>query len=331
MYTFKRKIFGTTGNLKYIPLASLGVSTTALGVSLQRNKQAERLGKQQQELTKKQLDAMNKLNNTLGVVNDSFQHFRPVQQQVVQQPQQQKKKGFFRRLFSVEAGGYKGNKRNLQSASITKAAALSGAAGGGIGAVAGAGFGAVAGAATGAALGAFSAWMWNIADKSSFNSGVSRNANSYNLVQVIENHYNRGDETIETSTTTSTTLSDGTVISTTNKNGSTRPGMTPKGVVYDIDENPNKYVISLLYRGNVLVMYINNPSRQELTSLNQVLDKYCYTYKNADYSSEQIRKNTYCVEVFVVEGAEENIAMSLITSGFKLNIITGNRFRVGKI
>lgn len=322
MVKFKYKYFGKIDPKLAIAGAGLGVSSLSLGVSLQRNKQADKIGRQQRELTRQQLEAMNKLNETLGIVNDSFQHYNHTPVKVKEEP---KKKGFFRKFFSIESGSYKGGKRDLIKASIPKAALAGGTAGAVIGGISSGGVGAAVGGLAGGGLGAITAWMINVADESSFNSGASRDANSYNLIQAIESSYATPEES-KTETETETTNRGSVGYSRT----TTTNGMSPKGVLYDIDGNPNKYVISLLYRGNVMVMYINNPTRQELSILNKCLDNYCYRYKNADYSSEQIRKNTYCVEIFIVSNSEAEIATSLIESGFKLNIITGNRLGIGK-
>lgn len=303
MAKFKCKYFGKFDSRIALGAASLGISTLSLGTNMQRNRQADKIGRQQRELTRQQLEAMNKLNDTLGVVNNSFKNYKPGPI-TVEERKPKRKRGFFRKFFSIESGSYKGGKRDLIKASIPKAAL----AGGG--------------------LGAITAWMINVADESSFNSGASRDANSYNLIQAIESSYSTPEESeTTTSSTNSSRRTDG---SYSHSRTTTTNGMSPKGVLYDIDGNPNKYVISLMYRGNVMVMYINNPTRQELSILNKCLDNYCYKYKNADYSSEQIRKNTYCVEIFIVSNSEAEIATSLIESGFKLNIITGNRLGIGK-
>ena len=329
MAEFKRKIYAAAGGAAkgvatgtILGIASLGVSTASLASNLARNQQIAAQSKAQEKASKKQLEAMDRLTNTLGDVDKSMKNFKIPAQSVSNNnnkvDNKKKPKSFFRKFFSIESGSYKGLKRVPSAVSEVKAAKALGTVGGVIGGSVGSGLGVVAGASTGAAFGAFSAWMYNRAEKSLFNSGLSRNANSYNLIQVIENKYSN-PETKAVSTTPGVVN-----ISTKKLEGE------PKGTIYEVDSNPNKFVISLLYRNNVLLMYINNPSRQELGILNEKLDEYCFTFKNADYSSEQLRKNTYCVEVFVVSGAEENLLTSLIDSGFKLNIITGDKFGIDK-
>lgn len=331
MTKFKEKNFGNynigknfVGNLIKDPTkaAALGLSGTALAVSMHRNRQLERQGREQKKLGQQQLKAMQELTRTLGTVNTSMQNFKMPPPSQYYQQKQPEKKGFFRRFFSIQEGSYKGGKRKPVKSSVLKGATIGAGAGAVGGAILGAGAGATIGAISGAGAGALFVWLSNVADESLFNSGCSRNANSYNLIQVIEAAYSNDDPDSEEISLTDKESGISTR-STFNKKA-----ISPKGLVYDIDGDPRKYIISALYKGNTLVMYLNDPDTQEMRKLNEVLDNYCYKFKNADYSSEQVKKNIYIVELFVVEGAEEDIIMSLINSGFKINILTGNRFGI---
>ena len=98
--------------------------------------------------------------------------------------------------------------------------------------------------------------------------------------------------------------------------------MSGEGTLYVVNDDPEKHTISAYYSANVLVLYINNPKSRELNYLNTILDKYCYNYKNADYTATKVKNNVYEVEVAVVEGTEADICLDLSAGGFIINIIT---------
>ena len=250
---------------------------------------------------------------------------------------------FRQKDFSIQEGGYKGGKRELNKASYPKRIGF--LAGGGAVAGAAVGFkkaaeigvstaakggliGAGLGLAAGAAIGAFSAWMHNKCDESAFNSGLSNGANSHTLISILEDNYLNTNPDCEEINVTKTVTDDATGATTTIGRKTVKNndnGVVAKGIVYNVDGDPNKYVISAYYSANVLVLYINRPKNHELSFLNKILDNYCNRYKNADYTATQIRNGVYEVEVAVVSGTETYLCEQLVDSGFCLNIITGNK------
>ena len=77
-------------------------------------------------------------------------------------------------------------------------------------------------------------------------------------------------------------------------------------------------------------MYINNANSREIQIINQALDEYCRHFRNADYISESIGKNSWLVNIKLIEGYESWVGLELIQHGLKLNIITGQRFGIKK-
>ena len=308
-----------------IAVASLGIAGTNLAVNARRHKEAS-------EYQEKQLNAMNKLTKALGKVDDT------ISQQSQNIKKDESKKPFFQfKKFSIEEGGYKGGKRTPGKGNYLVGAGVGAATGSIFGGLVGhadgkAGKFAAIGGIIGAGVGALSTWLNNIADKSLFNSGFADNSNSYNLIQEIEDLYapKEPDENEEETTVTETDSWGRTITRKKRVQFNKKKVVSPKGVIYDVDSDPKKYPLSVLFRGHVLMMYVNNPSRQELGLLNRVLDAYCFAYKKADYAAEQINNNVYVVELYVIENTLGNIAKSLIDVGFKLNILTGNKFGVGK-
>lgn len=247
---------------------------------------------------------------------------------------------FRQKDFSIQEGGYKGSRRELNKASYSKRMGILGGIGAGVGMMAVAEgtkgsalnrglAGAGVGLAAGAAIGAFTAWMHNKCDESAFNTGLSNGANSYTLIQYLEELYantNPDNEELNISRT-NVDLTTGSMVTVAKKTTrSNTSGVVAKGILYSVDDDPNKHVISMYYSANTLVLYVNKPRNNELSFLNKILDDYCFKYKNADYTATQIRNNVYEIEVAVVDGTEGDICEKLIDSGFCLNIVTGNRF-----
>lgn len=286
------------------------------------------------------------LLKTLGELNDNLKKKKLISQTTVNntyytgEPKEQQAKqrrkflGLFsdsensQRQYSIESGSYKGGKRTPGQGNILVGTGLGAAGGALFGGIKGGSKGAGLGAIVGAGFGAFYTWMMNIADKSTFNLGVSTNANSYKLVQDIEETYAPAPKDGET--TVSRTELDMTGSTTVTKKVPAKVHVQPKGLVYDIDGDPMKYPVSVLYSGNVLVLFVNAVARNQMSVLNQILDKYCHSYKNADYTSTLISKDIYIVELCVVSGAECEVIHKIIDSGMKVNIITGQKFGVKK-
>lgn len=324
-----------------LSVASLSVAGAGYRMNSQNIKDNK---KAREEAHKAALEAgkTNKeLLRTLGELNENLKKKKLISQTTVNnsyyttpQPQQQQKRKFLglfsegsQRQYSIESGSYKGGKRTPGQGSIA-VGAVGGAAAGAI--VVGLSGNTVAsttlGALFGGGFGAFTTWMANIADKSIFNAGLSEKANSYQLVQEIEGLYAPRVEDSES--TVSRTEVDKTGSTTVTKKIPAKVHIQPKGLVYEIDGDPKKYSVSVLYSGNVLVLFINNVARNQMSVLNRILDKYCHSYKNADYTSTLIGKDIYVVELCVVNGTESEVVKKIIDAGIKVNIVTGQKFGV---
>jgi len=103
-------------------------------------------------------------------------------------------------------------------------------------------------------------------------------------------------------------------------------------VPFCVDGKPDSFTVNLTLRFGVLVMYINNPIRQELQIINQALDSYCHYFQNADYNAKTLCKNQYVVELQVVGGNDISFLYSLVDKvigpllwgGIRVNFVTGN-------
>jgi hypothetical protein len=235
--------------------------------------------------------------------------------------------------FSIEDGGYSGNKRTVASGGIGKAAAI----GGGLSALVGGlatrniggalGFGAI-----GAGVSALFKYLSNVADESSFNKSLSSSCNSYKIIEAIEDEFNVNEldpEEDEVTTSSTETDENGRAVTVTRRRmHKKKQTLSPKDLMYSVDGDPNKHVISMLLQGNVLAVYINDPNSRELSMLNNILDNYCYQYRNADYSSHLAGKNKYVVDIKIIDGTESVVPLTLIKSGFKLNVLTGGKLGI---
>jgi len=79
--------------------------------------------------------------------------------------------------------------------------------------------------------------------------------------------------------------------------------------------------LSLYYGGNVIVFYLNNSDI--IDKMNIILDNYCKTYKQADYSSTSINTygNLFLVELNIIENTEKHLIYSFLRNNLKVNII----------
>lgn len=240
---------------------------------------------------------------------------------------------FVLKRFSIEDGGYSGNKRKTASGGYGSAMLI----GGGLGAVAGglsapvpvAGGAALIGGVVGAGLGAWFNWLSNVADESEFNTDITTSCNSHKIIQAIEDYYSPDDpDEDERTVSSSTTLSDGRVVTSTRRvMNKKKEVISPSGLLYEIDKDPKKFVISMMLQGSVLVLYLNDLTKRELSIVNNILDSYCYNYRNADYSSQRCGKNSYVVDIKMLHDAEGAIPISLMKNGFKINILTSRSSR----
>ena len=348
MKNFKQKDFSKTKSaLKFIkdhPV--LPISAASLGVGVANYATNTKRTRDNEKYQKAQLEAISNMNNSLIENNRSLRevsaalgensgYLRQQSNRLIKEPEKPKRKRF--RLFSIQDGGYRGRKITPEKSNV--------GIGAGIGAVIGSGFGLLGaqsnpaasgstsvavGALLGAGIGALFTWMSNIARESIFNSGLSRFANSYALIKALENYFTPKTENSEEEVVTETETVGNKTISRSKKTV-TSPRIStvnPVGTLFSVDSDPKKYICNVLLRGNVLVILVNNPNSNELRIMNAVLDKYCSKYKNADYTSRKLDKNSYLVEVKVVQGAEAEVVLGFINNGIKVNILTGDRFGI---
>lgn len=238
------------------------------------------------------------------------------------------------RLFSLDSGSYTGTKREIKLgkgiAQATVTGGLVGAALGGLGTMSKKG--AALGGLIGAGLNAVTKWLSNIAEKSIFNSQTSKRYNSYSFLRQLDSIYTSPTEDSESTTTNTETNTDETTGKVSSKTVTVKTNIRPKrqaeGLVYVVDGDPKKYVINILFSGFSAALYINSANPREINIINEVLDKYCNYFKNADYTSENIGKGTYFVDLKLIEDYEYWVPLDFIKHGFKLNIITGQRFGI---
>lgn len=234
------------------------------------------------------------------------------------------------RLFSLESGSYDGSRRTPRGSGdgILGGAILGGligAAWGGIGTSSKKG--ALIGGLAGAGLGAVTTWLSNISDQSSFNSGVNDKYNSWDFLDSLDSYFN--EDTQDSEVTTSSTETNGNSSRTVTKKSIVRPKRDAEGIRYDIDGDPRKHVVNILFSGSA-ALYINKPTPKEISIIDKVLDDYCRLFKKADYLSEKVGKDSYFVDLKLIEGYENWVGIELIERGIKLNVITGQRFGIKK-
>ena len=240
------------------------------------------------------------------------------------------------RLFSLESGSYSGSKRTPRTSG--QGVGTSAIVGGLIGAAFGGLVGeqdrssaALTGGLIGAGLGAVTTWLGNIADQSIFNSGVNSRYNSYDFIDGVDLFYHprTEDSEITTSETESTEVNGRTSSRTVTRKSTVRPKRESEGIRYDIDGDPKKHVVNILFSGSA-ALYINKANPREIQIINNTLDNYCRYFRNADYIAESIGKNSWFVNIKLIDGDESWVGLDLIQHGIKLNIITGQRFGIGK-
>lgn len=351
MIRFKQRFFSKKGILKktvdYVkdhPI--LPISAASLGIGVANYKTNTKRQKEGVEQHKEQLKALNSLNNNITKNNEALAKLdlilkenNKVLEKTSKTSTPEKRSRsiltiFKRKNYSIESGGFKGRKVEPSPSSVSKGALV----GGSIGALAGTvvghssstgdtGIFALIGAGFGAGIGAFVTWMSNVANKSIFNSGLSNRANSYTLCNYLDKYY-REPEVSEEEIESSNKQLGNKQITTIRKISKSNTSINPVGTLYNIDSDPNKYVVNILLRGNVMVMLINKPTTFELKKLNIVLDNYCSSYKLADYTSEKLGKDMYLVEINIVNNTEGTFIVNLINSGIKVNILTTDRFGI---
>lgn len=351
MIKFKQKDFSKklSSAVKYVkdhpilPLsaASLGVGIANYRTNTKRQKEGVEQHKAQLVALKSLNESVNKNSEALSNVNRAL--LENTSTLVIKnetkgnQPNQKKiknsliKRIFKRKEYSIQDGGFKGRKIEPVPTSVGLGAGIGAGIGGAIGlGVIKTGSGAAVGAILGAGIGALATWLSNVAEKSIFNSGLTRGANSYTLIKYLERYYSpQEDEVVETSTS-KTDVVGGTSITQTRKTISSprKSSVNPIGTLFNVDSDPKKCVVNILLRGNVMVLLMNKPTSMELMKANSVLDSYCRSYKMADYKSEKIDSNMYLVEINIVQSTEGSLVIGLIQSGLKVNILTTDRFGI---
>ncbi len=241
------------------------------------------------------------------------------------------------RLFSLESGSYSGSKRTPRSSGqgVGTSAIVGGLIGAAFGRLTSTGSEHVesmlTGGLIGAGLGAVTTWLSNITDQSVFESKVNDRYNSYDFIDEIDLFYHPREENSEvtTSDTETTTVNGRTSSRTVTKKAVVRPKRESEGIRYDIDGDPKKHVVNILFSGSA-ALYINKANTREVQIINQVLDDYCRYFKNANYISESVGKNSWFVNIKLIGGYEDWVGLELIQRGIKLNIITGQRFGIYK-
>ena len=354
MKNFRQKQFSKSKvlkkSLKYVkdhPI--LPVSTASLAVGLANYKTNTKRQKESVTQHNEQIKALKSLNENiiknseaLGNVHTALKEHK-INLNAPQKSEDSPKihRGslliFRKKNFSIQDGGFKGNKTEPKPSKVYKGA-LTGAAVGttvggflrasGSGKISNAGSILVGAGILGAGLGALTVWLNNIAEKSVFNRGLARKANSYTLCKALENYYIEPEEVEEEIMTHD--FGDGMKVTNTTKTKRSS-SIDPKGTLFNMDADPKKHVVNLLLRGNVMVMLLNKPTQTELKKLNILLDNYCKSYRLADYTSEKLGKDMYLVEISIVNNTEGSLVINLIEAGFKVNILTTDRFGIKNI
>ncbi len=83
--------------------------------------------------------------------------------------------------------------------------------------------------------------------------------------------------------------------------------------------------LSLYQSGDILIITFRYLDCSNINKLNQVLESYCRTFKNTDYSSELSVSGTPTysfVEVWIAENSLEYLVKRLISCGFSINVIS---------
>lgn len=317
----------------------LPLSAASLGVGIANYKTNTKRQRESIQQHKEQLEALTRLSKNISKNSESLNELNKNLEK--ESGDDIKRRSIFGKLlnkdFSIQDGGFKGRKLLPEKSSVGTGAVVGGALGAGVGAFLGheqkeSGSFALVGGLFGAGIGALAVWLNNIANESYFNLGLSTRANSYTLIKGLERIYIPEEDEVEESTETTTYDKDvfgRRVKSTTKVTKSPRKSsVSPIGTLFSVDSDPKRCTINLLLRGNVLVMLVTKPSNLELTKINNVLDKYCRKFKMADYSSKTIEKNTYLVEVNIVQNQEAYLVSDLINSGLKVNILTTDKFGI---
>lgn len=352
MTVFKQKDFSKIKSIgKYIknhpilPLsaASLGVGLANYTTNTKRRKEGLEQHKEQVRVLKELSSNITKNSEALREVNSALKKNNLktdprgeiyLNQRGIQRIKKIRFPLFKEKDYSIQEGGFKGQKISPKKGSI--------GVGAGIGAGVGSGFGLLStssnpvannssviaiSALIGAGVGAVAVWLSNIARESIFNTGLATKANSYTLIKSLESIYLPKEGTIEDSVTTTTTENNITHTRTV-KSTTPKSNISPVGTLFSVDNDPKKHVVNILLRGNVMSILVNKPSTVELQKINGILDNYCRHYKLADYTATKLESNIYLVEVNIVDNTEATLVNKFIESGLKVNVLTTDRFGI---
>lgn len=78
--------------------------------------------------------------------------------------------------------------------------------------------------------------------------------------------------------------------------------------------------LSVYQKGDVIVFMLRYLDGYEINKLGDILDTYCRTFKNADYSSETSNGSGF-VELWIAEDSLDYLVNQLVTNGFSLNVV----------
>ena len=79
--------------------------------------------------------------------------------------------------------------------------------------------------------------------------------------------------------------------------------------------------MSAYQKGDVVVFAFRYFGSTDMDKLSSILDSYCRTFRNADYSSEITSDGSGFVELWVAENSLDFLVKQLVTNGFSLNVV----------
>lgn len=101
----------------------------------------------------------------------------------------------------------------------------------------------------------------------------------------------------------------------------TKAPITPND--YTVNSDPYSSKISVAMGGGAMVMWLNDLTESQVTSLSTILDNECHTNRYADYKSERMTKG-YLVTILLssMDNACEVLACMINELGIKINIVS---------
>ena len=94
------------------------------------------------------------------------------------------------------------------------------------------------------------------------------------------------------------------------------------------DEDPSKHMISMAYEDGCLIIVLNNPSQNVLSSFNRVLESMVATNRKADYVAEET-ENGYVVKAICpnVDAVGTIINYMIMNERVKINCLTDKKLK----